>query len=345
MGEPGPPRVRAGDEAGILLGGRLLREGGLVAFPTETVYGLGANALDERSVGRIFVAKGRPPSNPLIVHVADAAMAKLVVSEWPPLAAALASAFWPGPLTLVLPRAHLIPAQVTAGLAAVGVRVPAHPLALALIRAAAVPVAAPSANPYMGISPTTAAHVAAGLGDRVDLILDGGPTTVGLESTVLDLTQSPPRLLRPGGVPIGELRRVLASLGVEGPELLDETARASAERMLPSPGLARRHYAPRARVELFDDRRALVARAVGLLGAGRRPAALLIADALDENSDRLPEALTVRLLGADPATCGARLYAVLHALDDAGATHVLVELPPDEERWAAVRDRLHRAAG
>ncbi|MFW6201455.1 MAG: L-threonylcarbamoyladenylate synthase, partial [Gemmatimonadota bacterium] len=186
------------DPAAIDRAARALREGRLIAFPTETVYGLGADALDADAVRRIFEAKERPPRNPLIVHVADAAAARGLVERWPPAAGRLADAFWPGPLTLVLPKRPEVPDEVTAGLPTVAVRVPSHPVARALLLAAGVPVAAPSANPFTGVSPTTARHVQSGLADRIDLVLDAGPTPVGIESTVVDLSGPKPRLLRPG---------------------------------------------------------------------------------------------------------------------------------------------------
>src|SRR5258708_2132264 len=194
---------------------QILREGGLVAFPTETVYGLGADATNPAAVESIFAAKDRPHSDPLIVHIADSDGLWQVAAEAPPAAQALAARFWPGPLTLVLPRAAGIPASVAAGGATVGVRVPRHPVALALLRAVGVPVAAPSANRFMHTSPTTAAHVLADLDGRIDCVLDGGPCEVGVESTVLDLTSDPPRVLRPGGVTLEALREGLPE--VEGP--------------------------------------------------------------------------------------------------------------------------------
>src|SRR5690348_13744143 len=188
---------------------RILRAGGLVAFPTETVYGLGANALDASAVARIFAAKGRPANNPLIIHIADASDVRKVVADWPESAGRLAERFWPGPLTLVLPRCDAVPDAVTAGGPTVAVRVPAHPVAQALVRAAGVPIAAPSANRSMELSPTRAEHVLRGLDGRIDVLLDGGPTAGGIESTVLDLTATPPRLLRPGLIGVAELEAVL----------------------------------------------------------------------------------------------------------------------------------------
>lgn len=302
---------------------RVLQAGGLVAFPTETVYGLGANALDAAAVAKIYLAKGRPAANPLIVHVADADMARQVVAAWPAAAQRLAEACWPGPLTLVLPRGPAVPASVTAGLPAVGVRVPAHPVALALIRAAGVPVAAPSANPYTGVSPTTAAHVAAGLGDRVELILDGGPAAVGVESTVLDLTGRVPRVLRPGGLPIPRLRELLGEVIYVPITKADDVA-------LPSPGLAKRHYAPRAKVMVLPDAAAVARAAAGLADVG-----CWTFGPPPGEGEQMP---------ANPEAYAARLYAGLHEADRRGWKHLLIEAPPRDEAWAAVHDRLKRAA-
>jgi L-threonylcarbamoyladenylate synthase len=323
--------AQAPDPAIIHLAAEHLRAGRLVAFPTETVYGLGATALDERAVRRIFAAKGRPANNPLIVHVADVAMARQVVNAWPEAAEQLAAAFWPGPLTLVLPKAPIIPMSVTAGLPAVGVRMPAHPVAEALIRAAGVPVAAPSANPYMGVSPTRAEHVARGMEGRVDVILDGGAADVGLESTVLDLTGDVPTVLRLGGLPVSRLREVLGRVEVYA------GAAGEPEVHLPSPGLARRHYAPRATVHLVDGREALIAQATALLATGEPVGVLAL------GAGEWPRGLEAEAMPATPAAYGARLYAALHAMDDLGVAHLLIEAPPGEEDWGAVRDRLRRA--
>ncbi len=209
----------------------LLRAGRLVAFPTETVYGLGANALDEAAVRRIFEAKGRPLSSPLIVHVASIDMARDLALEWPEKAGLLALRFWPGPLTLVVPKRAEIPDVVTAGLPSVGLRIPAHPLAQALLEAAQIPIAAPSANRFTELSPTTAEHVREGLGSRVDLILDGGPCAVGIESTVLSFAGSVPRILRPGMITRSQIEDAIGAVEIGG----------GAE----SPGQHPRHYSPR----------------------------------------------------------------------------------------------------
>lgn len=316
-------------ERAIRRAAELLRAGKLVAFPTETVYGLGALALDPEAVRGIFAAKGRPAKNPLIVHVATSEQAKEVAAGWPEEAQALAERFWPGPLTLVLPKAAGLPPEVTGGLEAVGIRVPAHPVALELIRAVGAPLAAPSANRYTEVSPTSAAHVERSLGGRIHAILDGGDTTVGIESTVLDLSGDTPTLLRPGAVAVSELEEVIGSvrrLGGEGAEL-----------HLPSPGLARRHYAPGAKVSLFDPEE-LSARAagadetVGVMARSPRPPGA-------------PGAARWVQMPASPAAYARQLYRTLHAMDEADVESLWIELPPDEEAWEGVRDRLRRAAG
>lgn len=303
----------------------VLRAGGLVAFPTETVYGLGANALDAEAVRRIYVAKGRPDFNPLIVHVADAAGASHLARYWPKEAVALAEHFWPGPLTLVLPKDARVPDEVTAGLPAVALRVPAHPVAQALLTAAGLPIAAPSANRYTELSPTSAEHVVKSLGENVDLLLDGGPTMVGIESTVLDLTTQRPRLLRPGMVTVAELERVIGPVGA-APAVSGQSPRLA-------PGMVERHYAPRARLLLGS-----AADLHGVLDTLEGPVGALAFDDL-----MWPVAHPMRMPD-DPASYASRLYAALHALDDLGCTVIVVEQPPDDAAWSGVRDRLFRAA-
>jgi L-threonylcarbamoyladenylate synthase len=325
---PGPTRVLPIDpahpDADVLrAAAAVVRAGGLVAFPTETVYGLGANALDPAAVARVFAAKGRPPSNPLIVHVEGESMLRRVAATWPPAAAALAARFWPGPLTLVLPGTAEVPDVVTGGGPTVAVRVPAHPVALGLIRAAGVPLAAPSANRSSALSPTRAAHVLAGLDGRIDLILDGGPTSNGIESTVLSLASDVRVLLRPGPIPVGELERVVGRIS--------RRSTPEATGPLPSPGLLARHYAPRTPLELFADVNALAVRADGTT------AAVVM-------SDPAGVAGTVVRMPSDAAGYAARLYTVLHELDALDRSRILVELPPDTDAWLAVRDRLTRAA-
>jgi L-threonylcarbamoyladenylate synthase len=284
----------------------LIRAGRLVAFPTETVYGLGANALDAAAVERIFAAKGRPRTSPLIVHVDSVAMARDLALEWPPTADALAGSFWPGPLTLVVPKRAIIPDIVTAGLPTVGLRIPAHPLALALIRAAGVPIAAPSANRFTELSPTVASHVPEELADYV---LDGGPARVGIESTVLSLAGEP-ALLRPGVIPLPEIEALIGPVAV---------AAGAVEGPHASPGMHLRHYRPRTPLLLVGPEEPLPAGRGTRLRIGRE----------------MPE---------DPRAYAAVLYDTLHRLDSEGWDWIAVERPPDTPEWAGVLDRLRRAA-
>jgi len=296
----------------------LLRSGGLVAFPTETVYGLGANALDGAAVDRIFEAKGRPPTSPLIVHVSSIHMAQLIVAEWPARAELLGRRFWPGPLTLVLKKHANISARVTAGLDTVGVRVPAHPTALALLRAAGVPVAAPSANRFGSLSPTLAEHVRDSLGDRVDMILDGGPTEVGIESTVLSLAGDP-LLLRPGMISREQIEAVIGPVGVAGAPSGDDGHT--------SPGMHSRHYSPATKLVLISPAEPLPAgNGAYMFIATPRPATRAVP---------MPD---------QPELYAAALYQTLHELDAAHFDWIAVELPPDTPDWFAIHDRLRRAA-
>jgi L-threonylcarbamoyladenylate synthase len=309
----------------------VLRAGGLVAFPTETVYGLGANALDAAAVARIFAAKGRPANNPLIVHVAETADVLRVVSAWPNEAARLAERFWPGPLTLVLPRRAEVPEVVTAGGPTVAVRLPAHPVARELIRLAGVPIAAPSANRSNRLSPTRARHVLRDLDGRIDLLLDGGPTPGGIESTVLDLSRCPPRLLRPGLIEPATLEAIIGP--IERPQLA-----ASAEA-LPSPGMLARHYAPRTPMELVEGGEERVRQ----LSRDEKRVGWLVCFDVDE--DALPAEVTVVRLPSDAAGYAAELYQALHGLDEMGVDRIIAALPPKGEDWLGVRDRLRRASG
>ena len=323
----GAPEQTAIDDAA-----EILRRGGLVAFPTETVYGLGANALDASAVARIFAAKGRPSYNPLIVHVPHEAAARELASEWPESASRLARAFWPGPLTMVLRKQGLVPDIVTAGLDSVALRVPAHPVALALLWATRLPLAAPSANRSMALSPTTAQHVARSLGDRVELILDGGPTMVGIESTVVDLRGPQPSILRPGLLGAREIEPIVGTLALPN-ETTGDVAR-------PAPGMLDRHYAPRAELRLFAAADAAsIAREVSALAARGARVATLVLDARVA-----ADPTEVVRMPADPARYAQRLYATLHDLDETGYDVVFVERVPDGDAWAGVRDRLERAA-
>lgn len=315
----------------IVRAAEALRDGALVAFPTETVYGLGARADRGEAVRRIFTAKGRPPTNPLIVHVADTAAAEALAGPFGAAAKQLATRFWPGPLTLVLPRpAQGIADEVTAGGDTIALRVPAHPVALALLRAAALPVAAPSANPSTALSPTTAEHVMKGLAGRIAVCLDGGPTGFGLESTIVDVTRSPCVLLRHGAVPAEAIAALVPLVDGAG-RVVEPT------RLARAPGGHARHYAPRARLTLAPEEQlaelvrdlAATGLAVGaLLRGGEPPAAA-------SHALRLP---------ADAVGFARGLYAALHRLDDLGCDAIVVAAPPDEPAWAAVRDRLRRAS-
>lgn len=315
----------------------LLRNGQLVAFPTETVYGLGANALDPDAVARIFEAKGRPAWNPVIAHVADTESARALARDWPDDAQRLADRFWPGPISFVLAKHPSVPDIVTAGQDSVAIRVPAHPVALALLRALACPLAAPSANRFTQVSPTTATHVVQSLGDRVPLVIDGGTCDVGIESTIVDLTTSTPTILRPGFISQTQIEATLqraVHLSSSRIQLNDE--HVPGQR---APGGAERHYAPRADVWLFDAEQimevqlALKARTAGSVTALLR-------------TTELPSEIPHRMvrMPADPAGYARALYAALHDADAAGATLVIVEQAPDTDSWRAIRDRLTRAA-
>jgi L-threonylcarbamoyladenylate synthase len=320
------------DPAAVSRAAALLRSGRLVAFPTETVYGLGANALDAAAVRGIFAAKGRPATNPLIVHVADPSQVVNVASEWPETARRLAARFWPGPITIVVPKKAGVPDEVTAGGPTVAVRCPNHPVARALIAAAGVPVAAPSANRSTELSPTRAEHVLKGLAGRIEMILDGGPCPGGIESTVVDVTGERVRLLRPGLITVPMLEEVVGTVETanRGCEFPGEVAR--------SPGQMAKHYSPRTPLRLseadglFDD-------IYEAIDANHRIGAMAFADVEPARSGALPV-----FLPADPERAAALLYETLHRLDQLELDFILVEMPPDTPEWAAVRDRLTRAA-
>jgi L-threonylcarbamoyladenylate synthase len=329
---PAPANVVAADDAAIARAVELLRSGGIVAFPTETVYGLGADALNETAVARVFRIKGRPLDHPVIVHLARGADLADWAREISPGARTLAEAFWPGPLTLIVKRNPKVPDAVTGGQDTVGLRVPEHPVAHALLEAFAGDgaerslrgLAAPSANKFGRISPTTAAHVRADLGDEVDLILDGGPAEVGIESTILDVSGETPAILRPGAITAEAIERVLGVLpsaaGTESPR---------------APGTRRAHYAPRAKVKLV--------RRVELLETlashkGQRIGVL----ALEVTVPRLAAGLQ-RVVPAIAARYAHELYANLRALDAQNVSQILIEAPPRSPAWTAINDRLTRA--
>ncbi len=312
----------------------LLSRGEAVAIPTETVYGLAANALDPEAVRRIFEIKGRPAHNPIIVHVASLAMARRCVAHWPEDALRLAAAFWPGPLTLVLPRSAEIADAVTAGGSSVGIRWPAHPFAQALIRACDFPLAAPSANRANAISPTSAGHVVQSLGRSIPLVVDGGPCQVGVESTVLDLTASPARVLRPGMIHAESLRAVVGLAEPDASNVVPDSG------PLRSPGQLPRHYAPRARLIrlAWSGDEDLVRQ---LRGLGTDPATTHVLSHAVVPSQSV--ATRVCVIPHDAEAYARAMYAEWHLCDELGARSIVVEEVPEGADWGAIRDRLARA--
>jgi len=289
----------------------IIRSGGLVVFPTETVYGLGANALNPSAVRKIYALKGRPATSPLIVHVFSIDQARALAANWSDDADRLARQYWPGPLTLVVPKNPIVPDDVTAGLPTVGLRVPRHPVALALLRAADLPIAAPSANRFTHLSPTTAQHVRNAFGDDTPFLLDGGPCEVGLESTVIAVTDDGLEVLRPGMAFVDE------AVATTDP----------AEEAHRSPGQHKKHYSPRTRVLLVTHGR--------LPPSGRGAYLWLAHRAESARALRMPD---------QPQAYAAQLYRRLHDFDREGFDWIAVEFPPDTPEWAAIRDRLTRAA-
>lgn len=296
----------------IALAAEALKAGKLVVMPTETVYGLAADATNKAAVKKIFSAKERPSDNPLIVHIADLSQISIVAREFPLAAQVLAERFWPGPLTLVLPKAEGFNTEVTGGLDTVAVRMPAHPVALSLIRKAGIPIAAPSANRFMKLSPTRPDHIDAVLGKRIELVLDGGPSKIGVESTVVDCCSETPRILRPGGVSRGDIEAVLGyPLGTMPPEEIRR-----------SPGMYQRHYAPKAALKLVEK---LTEKMPGLTFEAP----------LNPKQIKMPKSA-----GAYSAV----LYDSLHKLDRMKASTIYVQQPPEGSEWEAVRDRLAKAS-
>jgi L-threonylcarbamoyladenylate synthase len=313
---------------------KLLRTGEVVALPTETVYGLAANALDENAVAKIFQIKNRPSHNPIIVHVAGNEMAERCANNWPELARKLSKSFWPGPLTIVLPRAKEIPDNVTAGGATIGIRWPGHPFIQAVIRECGFPLAAPSANLSERVSPTNAEHVRAQLAGKIPLIVDGGQSQVGIESAVLDLTVSPPCILRPGMIHAESLAAVCG-------EVTSGKWQVTGKEPLRSPGLLRKHYSPKAKLLLLnwkddaDLQSQLAARhsspATGFIIAHTKiPAVENFAD--------------VSVMPHDAEAFARALYSELHRCDAAGAELIVIERPLDSPEWSGIADRLRRAA-
>jgi L-threonylcarbamoyladenylate synthase len=312
-------------EAAVEEAARLLKAGEVLALPTETVYGLAGNAFDAAAVRRIFEAKGRPAHNPLIVHVCSIEMARGVVAEWPERAEDVARKYWPGPLTLVLPKAATIPDEVTAGGATVAVRWPSHPFMQAVIRRCGFPLAAPSANRSNGVSPTNVGHVIASLDGRIPLAIDGGQSQVGIESTVFDVLAN--RVLRPGMISARELQ---AQSGV------------NMEGALRSPGLLDKHYSPHGRVILATWKNSRDAKEIALRNQARLESTRVIAHEIIPMDAGFA---AVAVIPHDTEAYARALYAELHRCDESGAEWILVETPPDGPEWEGIRDRLRRAAG
>jgi L-threonylcarbamoyladenylate synthase len=321
----------------------IIKNGGLVAFPTETVYGLGANTFDKAAVSDIFKAKGRPSDNPLIVHISDKNSINSLVSTLPACAEALMEAFWPGPLTLVMPKSEEVPDIITAGLDTVAIRMPSHPVALALIEKAGVPIAAPSANSSGRPSPTLAEHVIEDLSGKIDVIIDGGKVEVGLESTVLDITGEVPIILRPGGITHEQLVKVLGRVDIDRP-----AAKSAEECYVPrSPGMKYRHYAPKAKVIIIQGKTENVVKEIKRLqkmyeSEGEKTAIL----ATDETKSRYVESREVLSMGSrlKPKTIAANLFESLRHFDATDVQVILAEAIEDEGIGLAVMNRLKKAA-
>lgn len=315
----------------------ILRRGGLLGIPTETVYGLGADALNEDAVSRIFLAKGRPQDNPLIIHVPDASWLESYCRDVPPAAYQLAERFWPGPLTMILPRRDIVPLQTTGGLETVGVRCPNHPVTLAIIEAAGVPIAAPSGNTSGRPSPTTAAHMIEDMDGKIDGIVDGGPCTVGVESTIIDLTVTPPRLLRPGGLPLESLRQVLGEVAVDKAV----TGLLAAGERPRAPGMKYRHYAPHAPVTVVTGEPERSARRIqGLLS----DTAGVIC--FDEYAPLFPGHIIHKLgPAADKSAQARHVFDALRTFDGTDVTEIFAQCPDDGGLGLAVANRLKKAAG
>ena len=325
------------DGTGLEQAAQIIRRGGLVAIPTETVYGLGADALNAEAVRHIFEAKGRPQDNPLIIHVPSADWLETYCHDIPDAAYALAAEFWPGPLTMILPRREIVPLQTTGGLETVGVRCPNHPLTLEIIARAGVPIAAPSGNTSGRPSPTTAAHMWEDMDGKIDAIVDGGPCGVGVESTIIDLTVTPPRLLRPGGLPLEELRRVLGEVAVD-----EAVVRKMADDEHPrAPGMKYRHYAPKAPVTVFTGAPAAAA-AVMAARVGTQTGIICF----DEFAGRF-SGCEVQTLGpvGQPETHARRVFDALRHFDSTAVTEILAQCPPETGLGLAVANRLKKAAG
>ena len=338
--DPGDLEGSKSDEA-LTRAAKILRKGGVVALPTETVYGLGANALDAAAVARIFAAKERPAWDPVIVHIAAEAMLDDLVTDVPDPARRLMRAFWPGPLTLLLPRSAAVPDVVTAGRPMVGVRMPGHPVALELIQRAGIPVAAPSANLFGHISPTTAAHVLHDLDGRIDAVLDAGPTAHGVESTVLDPNQDPMVIYRPGAVTAERIREVGGAAEVfRSPGSMTEMPNEA----MPSPGVGLRHYAPKARLVLVEAPLERLAEVLAETAQSLSGVKLGIMLPAEISSSQARAELYAWGRWSAPEELARNLYSGLRELDVRGCSVILCPVPPAEGIGAAIQDRLRKAA-
>ena len=334
--KPEASKIRAAAE--------VIRKGGLVAFPTETVYGLGADATNAEAVKRIYAAKKRPLDNPIIVHVASKRETQQLTEKIPVKAKKLMNIFWPGPLTLVLKASKKVPEATTGGLDTVAVRMPNNNVALALIRESGVPIAAPSANLSGRPSPTTAEHVKQDLDGRIEMILDGGPTSIGVESTVLDLTVDPPQILRPGGAPYEELLRVLGQVEIHPAVMAEKRVRIA---KVPSPGMKHRHYAPRAEMVLVEGTLEATMKKVQQIADSHRKTGKRVGIlATDETKDGY-EADVVKSLGAraDSSSMARSLFRLLREFDEDGVDIIVAEGVPLEGYGLAVMNRLRKASG
>ena len=340
-----PVNAHHPDPASIERAAALLRHGELVVFPTETVYGLGADVLQTAAVERIFTAKGRPFSDPLIVHIASEDTLAMLTSSIPPQVRQLADAFWPGPLTLILPAR--VPGLITAGLETIAVRMPRHPVALALIRALGSPIAAPSANRFMHVSPTTAQHALADLAGRVPLILDSGPCTVGVESTILDLCADVPTILRPGGISLEALRTIVPDVQPPHRRSTTSSNEAPDEKAQKAPGQLLIHYAPAVPTYLFEG--AADAMRTSMLAEVRKRqqqgkhVGVLIAD--EDLATFQETGAFIYTLGGAPEQIAAHLFAGLRTLEEAGVQVILCRSFGEQGLGLAVHDRLLKAAG
>lgn len=321
----------------------ILKRGDLVAFPTETVYGLGANALDESAAKKIYAAKGRPSDNPLIAHISDLEMIEPLISYFPEKGRKLAEAFWPGPMTMIFPKSEIVPYGTTGGLDTVAIRMPSDPVAAELIRLAGVPVAAPSANTSGRPSPTMAEHVYQDMNGKIDMILDGGPVGIGVESTIVDVTGEIPMLLRPGAITMEMLRETVGEVEID-PAIVGPM---SADMRPKAPGMKYRHYAPKAELTLVEGEAEAVVRRINALAREKLQEGCRVGIICTEETRSCYPGGMVRSIGerAKEETVAHNLYAVLREFDDLGAEYIFSEGFPEDNLGQAIMNRLNKAAG